>query len=116
MFKGCFLKYKIWKISIEFPKNKAKLRPEKLSSFKVKLKELEQNLNNDKAKEQYNAYRGDVIEIYDEITNGIKVRRKCDWYKFGEKSKKFFLKLMKHDISDVDKRCNPTLIQLYKSL
>ena len=39
-----FLKYEIQKFSIEFSKNKTKLRREKLSRLEVKLKELEQNL------------------------------------------------------------------------
>ena len=51
-----FLKYEIRKFSTEFSKNKAKLRHEKSSLLKVKLKsqdktkELEQNLSNDEAK------------------------------------------------------------------
>ena len=36
-----FLKYEIWKFSVELSKNKAKLRLEKLSRFEVKLKVLE---------------------------------------------------------------------------
>ena len=47
-----FLKYKIRKFTIEFSKNKAKRKREKLSRLKVKLTELEQNLSNDKVKEQ----------------------------------------------------------------
>ena len=86
-----FLKYEIRKFTIEFSKNKANLKRKKLSRLKVKLTELEQNLSNDKAKEQYNAYRGEINEIYNEIRNGMKIRRKCDWYEFGEKSNKFFL-------------------------
>ena len=66
-----FLRYEIRKIPIEFSKNKAKLRREKLSRLEVKLKELEQNVGSDEAKEQYNAYRGEINEIYDEISNGI---------------------------------------------
>ena len=86
-----FSKYKIWKFTIEFSKNKAKLKREKLSHVEVRLTELEQNLSNDEAKEQYNAYRGEIIEIYNEISNGIKIRSKCDWYEYGKKSNKFFL-------------------------
>ena len=41
------------------------LKREKLSPLKVKLKELEQNLTKDEAKEKYNAYRGNINEIYD---------------------------------------------------
>ena len=45
-----FLKYEIRKFTIEFSKNKAKLKCEKLSCLKVNLTELEQNLSNDEAK------------------------------------------------------------------
>ena len=71
---------------MEFSKNKAKLKHEKLSCLEVKLKELEQNVSNDEAKEQYNTYRVEMNETYDEISSSIKIRSKCDWYKFGEKS------------------------------
>ena len=50
-----FLKYKILKFSIGFSKNKAKLRCEKLSLLEVKLKELEQSI--DEAKELCNAMK-----------------------------------------------------------
>ena len=38
---------------------------------------------------------GEINEIYNEISNGIKIRSKCDWYEFGEKSNKFFLNYRK---------------------
>ena len=56
---------------------------------------MEQNFSNDEAKEQYNAYRGEINEIYDKISNNIKNSSKCDWYEFGEKYNKFFLNLKK---------------------
>ena len=90
-----FLKYQIWKFNIEFSKNKAKLKREKISRLESKLTESEQNLSNDEAKEQYNAYRDEINEIYDEISNSIKIRSKCDWYEFGKKSNKFFLTIEK---------------------
>ena len=30
-------------------------------------------------------------KIYQEKTNGIRIRSKCDWYEHGEKSSKFCL-------------------------
>ena len=90
-----FLKYKIRKFTMEFSKNIANLKREKLSRLEVKLTELEQNLINDKAKEQYNACRGEINEIYNEISKGIKIRSKCDSYEFGEESNKFFLTIEK---------------------
>ena len=125
-----FLKYEIRKFTIEFSKNEAKLKREKLSCLEVKLTELEQNLSNDETKEQYNAYRGEINEIYNEISNGIKIRSKCDWYKFGEKSNKFFLTIEKRratqntvrkvlpneqEITDLSK-INTHIYQLYQQL
>ena len=34
-------------------------------------------------------------KIYQEKGNGIRIRSKCNWYKHGEKSSKFFLNLVK---------------------
>ena len=68
-----FLKCKILKFSVEFSKSKAKLRHEKLSCLKEKLKELEEILSNGNAKEQYNAYNDEINEIYGNISNGIKI-------------------------------------------
>ena len=79
--------------SIQALGNKAHIRWEflkyEIRKFETKLKELEQNLSNDEAEEQYNAYKGEINEIYDEISNRIKIRSKCDWYEFGEKFNKF---------------------------
>ena len=33
--------------------------------------------------------------IYEKVAEGVKVRRKCQWYEEGEKSTKFFLNLEK---------------------
>ena len=115
---------------IEISKNKAKLKREKLSRLEAKLTELEQNLSNDEAKEQYNAYRGEINENYNEISNGIKLRSKCAWYEFGEKSNKFFLTIEKrqvtqntvqkvlsneHEITDSSK-INTHIYQFYQQL
>ena len=34
-------------------------------------------------------------KIYEEKTNGIRIRSKCNWCEYGEKSSKFFLNLEK---------------------
>ena len=72
------------------------MKKKKINTLEVKLKELEWNLSNDEAKEQYNTYRGEINEIYDKISNGIKIRCKCDWYEFGDKFNKLFLTIEKH--------------------
>ena len=42
-----------------------------------------------------NIYGKELESIYDHITEGIRIRSKCDWYEHGEKSTKFFLNLEK---------------------
>ena len=37
----------------------------------------------------------EINEMYDEISNGIKIKSKYEWYEFGGKSNKFFLTLEK---------------------
>ena len=88
-----FLKYEIRKFSIAFSKKKSKEKRENLARLEGKLKELEQNLNCDENLEQYGIYKNELNEIYNDISNCIKIRSKCDWYEFGEKSNKFFLNL-----------------------
>ena len=57
MFSG-FIQRRVYYIffAVEFSENKSKLRREKLSHLEGKVKELEQDLSNDEAKKQYNAY------------------------------------------------------------
>ena len=45
--------------------------------------------------EEYNDCKTQLEWIYKIKANGIKIRSKCDWYKHGEKSSKFFLNLEK---------------------
>ena len=50
-------------------------------------------------------------EIYEIKANGVKIRNKCDWYEYGEKSSKFFLNLEKNSfvwgqIYDIGKKIN----------
>ena len=60
---------------MEFSKNKANLRRGKLPHPEEKLKKLKQNLSNDEANKQYSAYRGEVKEIYDDISNSTNLVR-----------------------------------------
>ena len=61
--------------------------------FRNKLKQLEANVNfhfDDHYLECNN-----LEKIYQEKANGIKIRSKCDWYEFGEKSSTFLFNLEK---------------------
>ena len=48
---------------------------------------------------KYNSVKNELDEIYDHIAEDTQIRRKCDWYKHGEKSTKFFLNLEKQRVS-----------------
>ena len=37
--------------------------------------------------------KNNLDQTYQEKANEIKIRSKCDWYEFGEKSSRFFLNL-----------------------
>ena len=39
----------------------------------------------------YLDYRNKLELIYEEKVNAVKIRSKCEWYEFGEKSSKFYL-------------------------
>ena len=44
---------------------------------------------------KHESLKNDLELIYDYIAEGVRLRRKCDWYEQGEKSTKFFLNLEK---------------------
>ena len=45
-----------------------------------KKKDLEQNLNNEETKLQYNSFKDELNDIYEEKSNGIEIRSRCNWY------------------------------------
>ena len=44
---------------------------------------------------QYNSFKDEWNDIYEQISNGIKIRRRCNWYELAKKSIKYFLNLQK---------------------
>ena len=57
------------------------------------------NLTSEENRKLYNHYKNELEAIYDHIADGIRIRRKCEWYEHGEKSTKFFLNLEKSEAS-----------------
>ena len=91
---------------------------------------LEQNLNCDENLEQYGIYKNELNDISNDISNGIKIRSKCDWYEFGKKSNNFFVNLEanratqsvihkvisnEQEITDISK-INNHILQFYQNL
>ena len=85
-----FLKYEILKFTIHYTKSLEKER--KLKSFKLEseLKKLEICLDDANNLGKYKSIKNELDAIYDHIAEGIRIRRKCDWYEHGEKSTIFF--------------------------
>ena len=88
------LKYEMRKFSIELSKLQVEnMKKEKLL-LKNKLKKLDNNTNYIENLE-YIDCRNKLDEKYEQKINGIRIRSKCDWCEYGEKSSKFFLNLEK---------------------
>ena len=71
-----------------------KQKRQQTANLENQLKELEKNLDEDNLS-KYNSIENELDVIYDHITEGMRIRSKCNWYKRGEKSKHFFLNLEK---------------------
>ena len=59
-------------------KIKQNSKREKCLFLEKKLKDLEQNVNNEETKLQYNSFKDEWNDIYEQISNGIKIGRRCN--------------------------------------
>ena len=71
-----------------------KKKRQQRANLENQLKELEKNLDEDNLS-KYNSIKNELDVIYDHITEGMRIRSKCNWYEHGEKSKHFFSNLEK---------------------
>ena len=78
-----YITYEIRKFSFRFSKEKAKKTRAETVTSENKLKELEQNLDGI-FERHYLGYKNELEEIYEEKSNGVKIRSKCEWSEFGE--------------------------------
>ena len=51
---------------------------------------LEQDIVSEEKFGEYKKTKNKLEKIYDNIAESVKIRSKCFWYKYGEKSLKFF--------------------------
>ena len=63
--------------------------------METKIKNLEQTIINEDKFNEYKTAKDELENFYDNIATGVKIRSKCDWYQYGEKSTKYFLNLEK---------------------
>ena len=95
-----FFKYNIRKLTIKYSKERAKHRRESRANLGKRVKFYEDNLNSnsdDLFLKEYQDAKVELETMYNHITEGIIIRSRCDWYKLGEKSSRYFLGLEKRN-------------------
>ena len=88
------LKHEVRKFTVKSTKHVAKEKPQLKTNLENQLKKLDGNLDEDNLS-KYDSVKNELNEIYDCISEGIRIGSKCDWYEYGEKSTNFFLNLEK---------------------
>ena len=88
-----YLKHEIWKFTIRFSINLAEEVRNETQSLEEKVKNFESSVTNYHNDLQYIEYTEKVKNYLFKKVNGIRIRSKCNWYEYGEKSTKFFLNL-----------------------
>ena len=89
------LKYKIRKFAINFSKKLAQNSRKLQRDLETKIKNLEHNIINEDIFNEYKTAKDELENFCDNIVTGVKIRSKCNWYQYGEKSTKYFLNLEK---------------------
>ena len=88
------MRYEIRKFSIHFSKDVAQNMEAKRTYFENELKTFETSTNFVDNPE-FTEINKKLDKIYQEKTNGIRIKSKCAWYEHGEKTLKFFINLEK---------------------
>ena len=66
--------------------------------METKIKKPEQNIINESKFNEYKTAKDELESFYDNIATGVRIRSKCDWYQYVEKSTKYFLNLEKQKV------------------
>lgn len=65
--------------------------PHETAQLEEKLKQLEETITSDLNENQdYRDCKSNLENFYQIKADGIRLRSRCDWYEYGEKSSKFF--------------------------
>ena len=101
-----YLKYKIRFFTINYSKEIARKKPEKLIKLEKEMKELELfvSTNDVSSQAKYFDKKSELEKIYDYITEGIIIRSRTVWYEQGERNSKYFLNLEKRQKSKTQVR------------
>ena len=91
------IKYEVRKFTIHYSKEKAKKQRKLKQELETRLLYIDSNIQNKNDHVDYIKYKTELEHIYDNIAEGIRIRSKCNWYEYGEKSSKYFLSLEKRN-------------------
>ena len=89
------LKYKIRKFAINVSRKLAQNSRKLQTDLKTKIKNPEQNITDEDKSNEYETAKDELKDLYDNFATGVKIRSKCDWYQYVEKSTKHYLNLEK---------------------
>ena len=93
------IKYRIRQVTINYSKEKAQQRRQKISDIENSCEVLEEKCGNNPTTEnieQLEILKLEHENIYEAFSKGAIIRSKATWYEKGEKSTKFFLNLESH--------------------
>ena len=83
---------------MNFSKCKSKDKRKRREEIEKKILQLlENNLDNCENRNVNNLYKDELSDILENISGGVRIRSRCQWYKKGEKSSNFFLNLEKKE-------------------
>ena len=93
------IKYRIRQVTINYSKEKARQRRQKISDIENSRKVLEEKCGNNPTTEnieQLEILKLEHENIYEAFSKGAIIHSKATWYEKGEKSIKYFLNLESH--------------------
>ena len=82
------LKYEICKFAINFSRKLARNSRKLQTDLETKINNIDQNITDEDKFNKYKTAEDELEDLYDNITAGVKIQSKCDWYQYVEKSTK----------------------------
>ena len=92
-------------------KPKQNINAKRFHFLKRNQKIWSKKLNNEEQNYNKNTFKEELNDIYEEISNGIKIKSRCNWYELGEKPNKYFLNLEKSRACEEE--LNSPIFQLF---
>ena len=88
---------KLWNLQVcnNFSRKQTQNSHKSQTYLETKIKILERNITDKDKFNEHKITKDELVNLYNNIATGVKIRRKCDWYQYGQKSIKYFLNLEK---------------------